>query len=538
MNMLRRTRVATRLAVGFLTVSLCVVAIWLTALSSAEGTRTTADSLSAAQEELDAAQQLKFRSTDVLGWQAGYAFDIVRGADDAAADTAPSRSAFLAAATDFGREIDKMAALPLTAGQHEDVRSIRTAWTGFLDLDKKVIADYRAGTPARTSAANDIVAGEALDVYQTIADGVADLEAVARQKWAATQKAADRSSSTTNRVATLAGSAALLLSIVLAVALSLSIIRPLRAIGDRLADIADGDGDLTRRLEDSGDDEFTSVSRSFNTFVGKIGDTIRAIGSSAATVADASAKLTDTSTHIMAGAQQTSDRSERIVTAADEVSDTVRTVATGAEQMSISIQQIAGTTAEAARIGGQTNQLTQATFDLIGRLADSSREIGDVVKAITAIAGQTNLLALNATIEAARAGEAGKGFAVVAGEVKQLAQETGRATEDITAKVQSIQHDTAAATDAINQIVEITGRLGDYQTTIASAVEQQTATTDEISRNITHAATSSADIAANIAGISAAAQGTTGGVQDTRAAAHELSAMSQELRVLVGQFRV
>ncbi|MER7005317.1 methyl-accepting chemotaxis protein [Dactylosporangium sp. NPDC000555] len=538
MDVLRRTRVVTRLVVGFLVVSLCVVAIWLAAISSARETGGTAGHLSAAQAQLSAAEQLKFRITDVSGWQAGYAFDIVRGLPEAADDTAETRAAFLRSMRDFSAELDAMASLPLSASDQGAVRTIRTAYTDFVALDDRIVAAYRAGTPERTQAANDLVVGEGLEVYVRIADGVDQLLTSARQRAAAAERAAGSSATRTSRLANVVGSIALTLSIILAVALSLSVIRPLRAIGDRLADIADGEGDLTRRLVVRGNDEFTDVSRAFNTFVDKIAATVRAIGGSASTVASASEKLTDTSTRIMSSAQRTSAQSERIVAAADEVSDNVGTVATGAEEMSASIQEISGTAEEAARVGGQTAELTQSAFDLIGRLSGSSRQIGDVVKVITDIADQTNLLALNATIEAARAGEAGKGFAVVANEVKDLAQETGRATGDIAAKVQSIQADTAAATDAINRIVEITGRLGDYQTTIAAAVEQQTATTNEMSRNISRAAAGSADIAAGISTISDAARVTTGGVEDTRAAAQELSAMSRELHGLVGQFRV
>ncbi|WP_432986166.1 methyl-accepting chemotaxis protein [Dactylosporangium sp. CA-233914] len=538
MEALRRTRVVTRLVVGFLVVSLCVVAIWLAAISSAGGTRDTAEHLSASQAQLDAAEQLKFRITDISGWQVGYAFDVVRGEPGSTDDTAETRAAYLQSMRDFSAELDTMAKLPLTADEQSVVQSIRTAYADFVALDDRVIAAYRAGTAAQTQAANELVVGEGLEVYGRIADGVDKLLSTARQRAAAAQQQAHSTANRTSRTANIVGIIALALSIVLAVALSLSVIRPLRAIRDRLADIAEGDGDLTKRLAVSGHDEFTTVSREFNTFVDKVAATVRTIGGSAQTVAVASQRLTDTSTRIMASAQETAAQSGIIVNSADEVSDNVRTVATGAEQMSASIQQIAGTAAEAARVGGQTAELTQSAFDLIGRLSGSSRQIGDVVKVITDIAGQTNLLALNATIEAARAGESGKGFAVVANEVKELAQETGRATGDIAAKVASIQSDTTAATEAINQIVEITGRLGDYQHTIAAAVEEQTATTNEMSRNISRAAAGSAGIAANISTISDAARVTTGGVEETRTAAEELSEMSRDLRELVGQFRV
>jgi methyl-accepting chemotaxis protein len=172
----------------------------------------------------------------------------------------------------------------------------------------------------------------------------------------------------------------------------------------------------------------------------------------------------------------------------------------------------------------------------VAKLGDSSAEIGNVVKVITSIAEQTNLLALNATIEAARAGEAGKGFAVVANEVKELAQETAKATEDIARRVQAIQGDTTAAVAAIEEISSIVAQISDRQTTIASAVEEQTATTQEMSRSVTEAADGTGQIATNISGVSGAAEATTQALGQTRTAVDELSRMAADLRTTVGRF--
>jgi methyl-accepting chemotaxis protein len=179
----------------------------------------------------------------------------------------------------------------------------------------------------------------------------------------------------------------------------------------------------------------------------------------------------------------------------------------------------------------------EATNQTIEKLGQSSAEIGQVIKVITSIAQQTNLLALNATIEAARAGEAGKGFAVVANEVKELAKETAKATEDISRKIEAIQADTKGAVSAIGQISGVIHQINDIQNTIASAVEEQSATTNEISRNLAEAAKGAIDITKNVAGVAEAARSTTAGAVDTQKSAQSLERMAAELQELVSQFK-
>src|SRR5437763_105213 len=206
--------------------------------------------------------------------------------------------------------------------------------------------------------------------------------------------------------------------------------------------------------------------------------------------------------------------------------------------MGASIREIASSAAEASEVADRAVAAAETTTATVSKLGDSSAEIGNVVKVITSIAEQTNLLALNATIEAARAGEAGKGFAVVANEVKDLAQETAKATEDISRRVEAIQADTASAVEAIGEIGRIIGQINDYQLTIASAVEEQTATTNEMNRSVTDAATGSTEIASNITGVAGAAHTTSQGVAESRRALDEMSRMSTNLTELVHRFKV
>jgi methyl-accepting chemotaxis protein len=216
----------------------------------------------------------------------------------------------------------------------------------------------------------------------------------------------------------------------------------------------------------------------------------------------------------------------------------VQTVAAGSEEMGLSIREISTNTSEAAQIAAvAVNEAARAT-ETIRQLGESSAEIGNVIKLITSIAEQTNLLALNATIEAARAGDAGKGFAVVASEVKDLAQETARATEDIGVRVNAIQQDTSGAVEVISRITEVIAKINDYQTTIASAVEEQTATTGEMSRSIGEVASGSSRIAANIADVAGASAGAVQGVTQTRQASEEVARTAEQLRGLVSAFKI
>ena len=298
-------------------------------------------------------------------------------------------------------------------------------------------------------------------------------------------------------------------------------------------------GDLTHDdLKVQSQDELGDLTMAINKMSGSLKRMILAIADNASHVASASEELNSTSQQITANSEETSAQANVVSTAAQTVSQNLQTVATGAEEMGASIKEIAKNATEAAKVATGAVKVAETTTATVSKLGESSNEIGQVIKVITSIAQQTNLLALNATIEAARAGEAGKGFAVVANEVKELAKETAKATEDISRKIEAIQTDTKAAVDAIASISGVINQINDISSTIATAVEEQNATTNEMSRNVSEAAHSSGEITSNIAGVSQAAESTSRGAADTQKAAQQLVETSAELRRLVEQFKI
>ncbi|RKI38823.1 PAS domain-containing protein [Corallococcus sp. AB004] len=253
------------------------------------------------------------------------------------------------------------------------------------------------------------------------------------------------------------------------------------------------------------------------------------------TLAASSQELSSVSQQMVSNAQETAAQATQVSAGAEQVSRNVQSVASGMEEVNANIREVARNASAAAKVASSAVKLADSTSSVVGKLGTSSQEIGKVIKVITSIAQQTNLLALNATIEAARAGEAGRGFAVVANEVKELARETARATEDIGQKIGSIQGDTEEVVNAILEIGATIGRINELQTSIASSVEEQTATAGEILRNVGEAAKGSQQISENMAAVAEAARSTTEGAGSTQRSAVELAHMAQSLQRLVVQ---
>jgi methyl-accepting chemotaxis protein len=297
-------------------------------------------------------------------------------------------------------------------------------------------------------------------------------------------------------------------------------------------------GDLTQDVTVSGSDAIGQMGEALGKFFADLRQSMGSIGESAVNLSSAAEELTAVSQQMSANAEETSAQTKVASSATTQVSQNLQTVATGAEEMGSSIKEIAKNATEAAKVATSAVKVADTANATVTKLGESSAEIGQVIKVITSIAQQTNLLALNATIEAARAGEAGKGFAVVANEVKELAKETAKATEDIGRKIEAIQTDTKAAVEAIASISEVINQVNGISNTIATAVEEQNATTNEMARNVSEAARGSGEITSNISGVAQAAESTSRGASDTQKAAQQLVHTSAELRRLVERFKI
>ena len=279
------------------------------------------------------------------------------------------------------------------------------------------------------------------------------------------------------------------------------------------------------------------IAQNFNRAARRQLTLVEGIKDNTHTLAGASEELTSVSQQMSAAAEETTAQANLVSAAAEQVSGNTKTVSSSVENLVASIYEIARSAQDAASVARQSVEMARATSRTMDALGASSTEIGQVVKVITTIAEQTNLLALNATIEAARAGEAGKGFAVVANEVKELARETAKATEDIGSKIEAMQSDTSRAVAAIAEIGAVIEKIDALQTKIATAVEEQSVTTSEISRNIAEATAGSTEIAENIVQVAQAAQSTAEGASNAQISSQELAPMAQNLQRLVEEYR-
>jgi methyl-accepting chemotaxis protein len=440
------------------------------------------------------------------------------------------------------------------AASEQEVRDAVAAY-GELELD----ADEREGLDTFVVALDDYAAirdaemipaswDEDVERYESIRDGAAQgyidqmvdsvkLLVDSEQEGAAAAAEQAQEAFAANRTQVIV---LLVLGTALAVAVGVLVARSIVRGLNRVRAVADGieRGDLTVQAGLTSRDEVGRMGAALDSAVKNLREVIGTIDVSSGSLASAAEQMSATTGQIAAAAEETSAQAGVVSAAAEQISRNVQTVAAGSEEMGASIQEIARNASLAAEVASRAVETVGATTSTMGRLGDSSKEIGNVVKLITSIAEQTNLLALNATIEAARAGEAGKGFAVVAGEVKELAQETAKATDEIARRVESIQDDAGGAVTAIDEISAIINQINDYQMTISSAVEQQTSTTAEMNRSVSEAAAGSTEIAANVSGVAEAAGTTTQGVSESQQAVESLAQMSAGLKDVVGRFRI
>jgi methyl-accepting chemotaxis protein len=410
---------------------------------------------------------------------------------------------------------------PLDGEEEQVLVDFTKLWTQFTDA----MAAIRAGKAPGIDF-NVVVPG-----METAIDKLSHLEAEEVEENVA---AAHAHYATARLQVLLALIAGLIAAAGLALLISASMTRRLRPVVDAMDAVATGD--LSRTVAVGGRDEIGAMARAVNRATASVRDAVAALARSAELVAHSAGQLDTVTAGVAGSVRSVSERSHAADRTASRVSGNVQTVAAASGQLSDSIREIARNANDGAQVAAHAVTVVATTNETVSKLGQSSAEIGNVIKVITSIAEQTNLLALNATIEAARAGESGKGFAVVAGEVKELAQETARATEDIAARVQAIQTDTDSAVTAIDEISTIIDQISSYQTSIASAVDEQTATTGEMSRNVSEAADGATTIATTVAEVAAAVEQTDRNVAAGRQATSELTNLSGELRQLVARF--
>ncbi|MET8153263.1 methyl-accepting chemotaxis protein [Actinoplanes sp. NPDC049668] len=517
-------RLATKIMLAVGSVALGTVVVSVFAMTRMASLSTSLDQMRsvnvAGQERLDTVRKgVQLANGDLAAYLAAHGIDakaqVVEQAKKNGADLDEALERYRAG---IGADDPRQAEIEKFSQAWADYQKVRDRWVfgAGTTAGPSVILQFRQNADRMSDALSALIASE-----RATADAAADR---GRGEY--------RTALAVTIVLTLG---ALLLGLALSLMIARPMVRQLREVATALE--ATADGDYTHSPEVRGNDELGQMSSAMRRASEALRAVMGTISASVHSVASHATTLTESSMSIRSLSREGSAQAASVAETADEVSRNLQIVAAGSEEMGASIAEIAGSANEGAQVAAQAVEVADSAGRTIANLGSSSAEIGSVINTITSIAAQTNLLALNATIEAARAGESGKGFAVVAGEVKDLAQETAKATEDISHRVQAIQTDTERAIAAIAEIGEIISRVNGLQATIASAVEEQSATTSEMNRSVGYAAAGGARIAGNVEGLAGATEATARGVEDSQQAAAQLAELTKELDAMIGRFR-
>jgi methyl-accepting chemotaxis protein len=532
-GLVRRLSLGARLATGF---GLVLVLTSVAAVVGFSASHVQHDAANRAARLNALARQildLNQHNAAINGTQSWYMWDVVaNGPAQALAPQAQPRNWFLSEKQATLELLDQIDTGVMTREQRDILDSIRTALDEFLAFDDRIVAAYRAGDIAE---GNRIFTGA--DYYTPVAVATASLvESTTEAADGATREATESADKARLLIIiVLIGSVVIAGLIGWVVTRSLTV--PIRRLVGTMRRLADRDLTLSSDAETRSGDEVADMERAVAEAVTTVRHAVVTMADTAAIIRNATAHATTTNSEAVSDTRGTAAQAGLVAGIAEEVSRNTRIVLDGAEEMGISIRQIAHNADEAARVAAGAVNAANRTTETVNKLGDSSQEISNVVKLITSIAQQTNLLALNATIEAARAGAAGTGFAVVANEVKDLAQATAKATEDIAQRVEAIQSDTTGAVTAIAEINDIIEQINQYQATIAAAVQEQTDTTSEMRSSVTQIAAGSERMAATVGAVAEHFTGTLDSLNTTERAVADLTAASRRLDEIVRTFR-
>ena len=419
-------------------------------------------------------------------------------------------------------------------------RSDRVAWE---EVSKKILALRAKAGQDDSPEAVALAMTEGVDRFDTMREHINKLTEMVDNDAAMAGKEAEEAFSRLKVILAAITFGSILIGGALTVVISGGITTPLRRMISMLKDIAEGEGDLTRRIEDRSGTETQELAEWFNQFVSRVHSIIKDVARNSNHVTDASKNLlalagslsgssqamTQASNTVAASAEEMSANMDSVATSMEQFTVNIGTVATSSEEMSATINEIAASTGKAKQITGQAVAAAGKATTQVNELGVAAQDIGKVTEAISAISSQTNLLALNATIEAARAGEAGRGFAVVANEIKELAQQTAQATEEIRGKIQGIQHTTGQTVLEIGQISSVIGEVDTIVGGIAAAVEEQSATTREIAENVGQASTGVQQVNENVAQADSVIRGIARDVSAVSASASEVAATARSM---------